>query len=269
MSQAPTSDLTGWTRREFGAAGFSHDVYEKGSGPGVVLLPELPGISPEVLGLAEHLVDNGFTVALPSLFGAPGRPATAGSIAATMPRVCISREFRAFAVGAHRPVADYARALARDLDARTPGSGVGVIGMCFSGGFALAAAADESVLAVVGSQPSTPFPVTASRRRDPGMSEGELAAIEARARQDDVCLVGLRFSRDKASPGERFATLRERLGDAFEVIELDSGPGNPDGYARTAHMVITGEVRLEPANSAAGARDRVVDFLRTRLYRSV
>jgi dienelactone hydrolase len=265
MGQAPTGDLTGWTRSAFSAAGVTHDVYEKGSGPGVVLLPELPGATPEVLGLAEFLVKHGFTVAVASLYGTPGQPLGMGALVRTLPRVCISREFQAFARGAHRPVADFTRALARDLNARTPGVGVGVIGMCFSGGFALAAAADEMVLAAVGSQPSIPFPISASRRRDPGMSDGELAAITQRAKEEDVCLLGLRFSQDGASPAARFETLRDHLGGAFQVIELDSGPANPDHYPRNAHMVITGEVRLNPPNSAATARDRVAAFLRERL----
>ena len=68
----PEADLTGWTVAPFSAAGYTHDVYRKGEGPGVVLIPEMPGIHPGVLGLGNHLVDNGFTVACPSLYGTPG-----------------------------------------------------------------------------------------------------------------------------------------------------------------------------------------------------
>jgi hypothetical protein len=64
---------------------------------------------------------------------------------------------------------------------------------------------------------------------------------------------------------EPFATLRRRLGDAFEVIELDSSPGNAGGFAKNAHSVITGEVRDRPEHLALGARNRVVEFLRERL----
>ncbi len=108
-----------------------------------------------MLGLGNHLVDNGFTVAIPSLFGEPGRPVSVGYLVPTVARARAAREFAAFATNKQRPVSVFLRALARDLNASTPGKGVGVIGQCFTGGFALAAAVDDSVLA----------PVSASRRR--------------------------------------------------------------------------------------------------------
>lgn len=264
-SAAPTSDLTGWRREAFAAGGVSHDCYEKGSGPGVVLVPEIPGITPEVAGLADHLVDAGFTVVIPSPFGVPGRPMTFGYGLSVAARLCVAAEFRAFATDARRPFADYLRALARDLAARTPGAGVGVIGMCFTGGFALAAATDDAVLAPVLSQPSLPLPIGAARRADPGLSTEELDRVAARARESGLCALGLRFSEDKGAPRDRFATLRARLGDAFEVIELDSAPGNAGGFGRSAHSVLTAEVRDRPGHPALAARDRVVAFLRERL----
>ncbi len=144
---APQADLTGWSPAPFTGGGYTHDVYRKGEGPGVVLIPELPGIHPGVLGLGNHLVDNGFTVAIPSLFGEPGRPVSMGYLVPTIARACVAREFAAFATNKNRPVSQFLRALARDLNTSTPGKGVGVIGQCFTGGFALAAAVDESVLA--------------------------------------------------------------------------------------------------------------------------
>lgn len=263
-SSAPTSDLTGWRRTSFTAAGQTYDCYEKGDGPGVVLVPEIPGITPEVLGLADHLVTEGFTVVVPSPFGTPGKAMSGGYVAQTFARVCIAKEFRAFATDAHRPIADFLKALAADLAARTAGRGVGVIGMCFTGGFALAAAVDPSVTAPVMSQPSTPMPISKSRRQDPGVSAEELHAVAARA-ADGLCVLGLRFSEDRAVPDERIAALRARLGDAFEVIELDSSPGNAAGFKKTAHSVLTHEVRETPGHPAYEARARVVSFLRERL----
>jgi dienelactone hydrolase len=261
---SPEADLTGWTATPFTGGGYTHDVYRKGDGPGVVLIPEMPGIHPGVLGLGNHLVDNGFTVAMPSLYGTPGKSIGAG-VVPTLVRGCISKEFAAFATNKKRPVADFLRALARDLNANTPGKGVGVIGQCFSGGFALAAAVDDSVLAPILSQPSLPLPLTPAQRRDPGLSEGELKIIEKRAADDGLCALGLRFSEDKMSPGERFTTLKARLGDAFEVIEIDSGPGNPHGFNRMAHSVLTDQVREVDGHPAYEARKRVVEFLTARL----
>ncbi|WP_225844538.1 dienelactone hydrolase family protein [Streptomyces sp. HPF1205] len=262
---APTSTLTGWRKAAFTGAGLTHDVYEKGSGSGVVLVPEIPGMTPEVLGLGDHLVKQGFTVAIPSPFGEPGRKASAGYGIATFAKLCVSAEFRAFATNAHRPIADYLKAVARDLAGRTPGPGVGIIGMCFTGGFALAAAVDDAVLAPVLSQPVLPFPLGAARAADPGLSKEELDTVVARTRNEGLCVLGLRFSEDRGSTRPKFASLRRALGDAFEVIELDSSKGNAGGFSSGAHSVLTGEVRETPGHPALAARERVVEFLRERL----
>jgi dienelactone hydrolase len=268
VTQAPQADLTGWTCEPFTGGGYTHDVYRRGSGPGVVLIPELPGLTPEVLGLGNHLVDNGFTVAAPSLFGTPGAAAMRPGVLPVLAKGCVTKEFAAFATNKKRPVADFLRALARDLNDKTPGKGVGVIGQCFTGGFALAAAVDDSVLAPVLSQPSLPVPLTLRQRRDAGLSDGELKIVEKRAAVDGLCALGLRFSGDVRSPRERFETLKNRLGDAFEVIELDSSPGNADGFGSTAHSVLTLEVREVEGHPAFEARKRVVRFLEERLTSS-
>lgn len=260
---APTGTLDGWVKSPFTGAGLTYDCFEKGSGPGVVLIPEIPGITPEVLGLADHLVHEGFTVVIPSPFGTPGRESSGGYILRTMTRLCVSAEFRAFTANAHRPITDYLRAVAADLAARTPAPGVGVIGMCFTGGFALATAVDPAVLAPVMSQPSVPFPVGRARQLDPGMSTAEFERVAERTREDGLCVLGLRFSEDPASPAARFTTLKAKLGDAFEYIELDSSSGNSGGFSKGAHSVLTGEVR--DGNQAFAARHRVVQFLREQL----
>lgn len=264
MSKAPEADLSGWDCTPFTGGGFTYDVYRKGAGPGVVLIPEMPGIHPGVLALGNHLVDNGFTVASPSLYGTPGAP-IGPSTPVVLARGCVAKEFAAFATNKKRPVSDFLRALARDLNENTPGKGVGVIGQCFSGGFALAAAVDDAVLAPVLSQPSLPLPLTSKRRRDPGVSEEELRVVERRAADEGLCALGLRFSEDFMSPGDRFKTLKARLGDAFEVIEINSAPGNPDGLNRMAHSVLTDQVREVDGHPAYEARKRVVEFLRSRL----
>jgi len=264
---APVATLDGWTKSSFTGGGLTHDVYEKGSGPGVVLIPEMPGMTPEVLGLGQHLVDSGFRVAVPSPFGTPGRERTAGYLLRTITRVCVSAEFRMLALNAHRPITDFLRAVAADLAARSPGAGVGVIGMCFTGGFALATAIEGSVLASVVSQPAVPFPISRARRLDPGASAEEMDAIAARTVDDGLCLLGLRFSEDISAPRARFAGLKEKLGDAFEVIELDSSAGNTGGYGKRAHSVLTDEVRETPPNSAYENREHVVEFLRKNISR--
>ena len=264
-STAPTSTLAGWKKAPFTGAGVTYDCYEKGSGPGVVLIPEIPGITPQVLGLADHLVERGFTVVIPSPFGEPGRPISTGYLLRVVSRLCVSSEFRAFATNVHRPITDYLRAVASDLSARTPAGGVGVIGMCFTGGFALAAAIDDTVFASVLSQPAVPFPVGGARMIDPGVSVDEFNRIADRANGGEVCALGLRFSEDSSVPKGRFNTIKRRLGDAFEIIELDSSPGNAAGFKKSAHSVLTNEVRERAGHPAFEARERVVAFLKERL----
>ena len=262
----PAADLlAGWASAPFAAAGVTHDVFTRGSGPGVVLLPEIPGMTPQVMGLANHLVDAGFTVAVPSLFGEPGRPLSAGYAMRTIAKACITREFAAFARNADRPIAEYVRALARHLHAEVGGLGVGVIGMCFSGGFALAAAVEPAVLAPVGSQPSVPFPVSGSRKHDLGMSEREQAVIADRVSSEGLCLVGLRFSEDTASPADRFTELEKAFGPGWRAIPLNSKPGNPDGIGKREHSVLTSADVEKPGHPTHEARAQVVAFLRERL----
>jgi dienelactone hydrolase len=265
MTEPSSSPLPGWASEPFTNAGITHTLFTRGSGPGVVLLPELPGPSPEVMGLADHLVDAGFTVTVISLLGEPGRPLSPGYLARSFATLCISREFRAFARRADRPVAEYVRAVARRVHDRVGGPGVGVIGMCFSGGFALASAVEPSVLAPVASQPGLPMPVTAAHRRDLGMSDREREAIASRVKEDGLCLLGLRFSEDVLSPSDRFRSLRAAFGDGWLPIGLNSRPGNPAGIGRREHMVLTSTDADTPGHPTNEARAQVVAFLRERL----
>jgi dienelactone hydrolase len=264
MTTLPSDVLAGWVARPFTAAGATHPVYRKGSGPGVVLLPEAPGMTPEVVGLGERLVAAGFTVAVPSLFGTPGRAVSVPYAMGVMPRICVSREFAAFARRADRPVAEYVRALARELHGEVGGPGVGVIGMCFTGGFALAAAMEPAVLAPVASQPSVPFPL-GSRKHDVGMSDRERDAVVARVRDEGLCALGLRFSEDRVASRERFDRLADLLGDGWRVIEIDSSPGNPHGIGRHEHSVLTSRDVGKPGHPVTAANDEVIAFLRERL----
>ncbi len=175
-------------------------------------------------------------------------------------RLCITKEFCALGGRGERGFSDKLRKLAEALHAKNSSRpGVGVIGMCFTGGFALAAAMSPSVVAPVLSQPSLPLGRTMPLGRD------EMSAVSRRARDHGLCVLGLRFSGDRISPTQRFAALKRRLGDSFTVIELDSSWGNPGGFGPRAHSVLTKEVREEPPNDAALARDQVVEFLKKQL----
>lgn len=215
--------LDGWTRSEHtdDVAGVptTHPVWRRGTGPGVVVIHELPGLTAGVIRFGEELVAAGYTVVLPHLFGPVGREFNNADVARVFPRVCISRELTKLARGVTTPVAGWLRSLARELHAELGGPGVGALGMCFTGGFALAMMVDESVVAPVLCQPSTPFAVSPARSRDVNLSPGDLDIVKGRCAAGQEVL-GVRFRSDPAI-GKRFETLTTELGDAFLRVELE------------------------------------------------
>ncbi|HEX8802846.1 MAG TPA: dienelactone hydrolase family protein [Acidimicrobiales bacterium] len=248
---------------------FTHDgkerrVFRRGSGPAVLVIAEMPGITPEVLAFADRVVDAGHTAVLPHLFGEPGAPASLRNGLPAVVSSCVSREFTVMATGRTSPVVEWLKALGRREHERCGGPGIGVVGMCFTGGFALAMMVDDSVLAPVLSQPALPFAITAGQKRDLGVSPADLDAARARA-ADGVGVLGLRFTCDRLVPSERFARLREELGDAFVGVEIDSSPGNPHGIPKKAHSVLTDHLVDEPGHPTQDALHRVLDLFRTRL----
>lgn len=238
--------LERWSRGSFTAAGITHDTYRRGTGPAVIIVHEIPGITPNVAAFANEVVAAGLTVVMPLLVGKPGKDIrvvyTLGSVA----KVCISREFTTWALDRTSPIIAWLRALARSLHVDCGGPGVGAVGMCFSGGFALGMMVDEVMVAPVLSQPSLPFAVGKwQRRANLNVSPDDALAIAQRA-SEGCQVLGLRFADDKLV-GTRFDTLRSLLGDAFIAVELPSG-------SKRDHSVLT-EHRDEPSVR------RVVDFL--------
>lgn len=253
----------------FGSFSFAHDgaertVYVRGEGPGVVVMHEIPGITPQVAAFARRVAEAGFRVYLPHLFGAPGRAISTGYMLAQMARACISREFAVLASRRASPITDWLRALCRHAHAECGGPGVGAVGMCLTGNFALALMVDAAVMAPVLSQPSLPFGLTPAQRAALHVSDAALATITARAAAG-CGVLGLRFTHDPLCPGARFATLRRALGDGFEAIEIDSGPGNPHGIARRAHSVLTTDLVDAAGHPTRAALERVLALFRERL----
>ena len=261
---------------DFEKTTFTHDgeartVYRLGEGPAVVVIAEIPGITPKVAAFARRVASIGCTAVMPHLFGEPGMDPTArgrvGGVAAmarSMVPACISREFTVLATGRTSPVVDWLRALAASEHERCGGPGVGAVGMCFTGGFALAMATDESLLAPVLSQPSMPFGLGASRRRGIDISAGDLEVVKGRCAAEGLEVMGLRFKGDRLVPPERFDFLREQLGDAFVAIELDDEAANPDADM-PPHSVLTEHLVDEPGEPTREALDAVLELFRERL----
>ena len=259
-----TDTLADFTREPFSADGKTKDIYRLGSGPAVIVISEIPGITPKVAGFARKVAGRGCTAVLPHLFGDPGRELTAGYTLKTLTKVCISSEFTKLATKQSGAITGWLRALARAEHERCGGPGVGVVGMCFTGGFALGMMVDAPVVAPVLSQPSVPFPIGSRRKADLGISDAELAAVKQKV-ADGGCVLGLRFTGDPMAPGDRFATLRRELGGGFIGVELDSSPGNPFNHPKAAHSVLTEHLVDQPGTPTREALDQVLDFLAQRL----
>src|SRR6478736_105144 len=238
--------LDSWTTGQHSADGVTRPTYRKGSGPGVIVIHEIPGLTPDVIAFAEEVVAAGFTVVLPHLFGTPERPMSPAYIGKVLPRLCVSREFTTMATGQTSPIAGWLRSLARVLHGELGGPGVGALGMCFTGGFALAMMVDTSVVAPVVAQPSLPFAIGKRRAADLGLSPADLDVVKRRAAAGCPVL-GLRYAADMAT-GTRFDTLSRELGDDFIAVE----------FAGKGHSTLTEHRQQEGV-------DRVLDFFDERL----
>jgi dienelactone hydrolase len=259
--------LDGFESFAFTHEGATRTVYTLGQGPGVVVMHEIPGITPQVEEFARRVAAAGFRVYLPDLFGVPGKPISVGYLLGQMARACISREFSVLARHEASPITDWLRALCRHAHRECGGPGVGAVGMCLTGNFALALMVEPAVMAPVLSQPSLPFGLTKAHRAALHLSETQLDTVRRRA-AEGCTVLGLRFTGDPMCPGDRFATLRRELGDRFEGIEIDSGPGNPHGIKRSAHSVLTTDLVDAEGHPTRAALDRVLGFFRERLKRN-
>lgn len=216
--------LDSWQAGSHTEGDLTFPTYRKGSGPGVIVLHEIPGPTPKVIAFAQEVVDAGFTVVMPHLFGRAEEPMGPVAVARTLANVCVRAEFNKLRSGSTAPIASWLRSLARELHGELGGPGVGALGMCFTGGFALAMMVDPSVAAPVLAQPSAPFAVGRTLAADLGLSPGDLAIVKERA-AGGCQVLGLEYSGDPMT-GTKFRTLTRELGDAFIKVEF---PGRRHG----------------------------------------
>jgi dienelactone hydrolase len=241
--------IAGWDQSSFTHEGVTHPTWRKGTGPVVIVVHEIPGVTPKVIEFAERVVNEGFTVVMPLLVGEVGRGPSGAYIAQSMAKVCISREFTTMAMHKTSPIISWLRALAHQLHNEVGGIGVGAVGMCFSGGFALGMMVDDIMVAPVLSQPSLPFAIGSSRAADLNLSESDQARVVERA-QAGCQVLGLRYTGDKLV-GTRFATLHKHLGGAFIAVEFAS-------TSKQDHSVLTEQIQPE-------AVERVLQFFNDKL----
>jgi dienelactone hydrolase len=247
------SEIDGYTSFEFTAAGRTKTVYRRGSGPGVLLLHELPGMSAECIDLGGRLAEKGFTVFLPLLFGKPGQKSSLRSLLSP----CVRREFNLWQAGRASPILDWLRPLSRHLRDESRHPRVGAIGMCLTGGFALTLLLDDWLMAPILSQPSLPFalPWRPGNKAALDICPRDLERVKERVATGDVRLLALRFDGDRVSPPERMFRLKEEFKERLEVVPA---PGDH-------HSVLTLHYKEIPEPRRTQIWDQLVTFLKTQL----
>ncbi|HYM54414.1 MAG TPA: dienelactone hydrolase family protein [Solirubrobacteraceae bacterium] len=247
--------------------GVTKVVHVAGTGPAVIVMAEMPGISPHVARFGRWVRDAGFTVYMPSLFGRDGAVPNVEEGVAVFQRACVSAEFRTFAANESSPVTQWLRSLARLAHGECGGPGVGAIGMCFTGNFALTMMLEPAMLAPVLSQPSLPLDDPAGLEIAPD----ELVAVRERLDREDLTVMGYRFKGDRFCRAQRFAAYSEALGDRFIPRVLPDSAANPDTppffeqVVASPHSVVTAHLIDEAGQPTIAARDEILSFFAHRL----
>ena len=259
--------LEDFTPRKVSLNGITKLIHVAGCGPAVIVIPEIPGISPHVARFARWVRDAGFTVYMPSLYGRDGEPVDLEEGQATFKRVCVSAEFRAFGAGGSSPVTKWLRALAKFAHGECGGRGVGAIGMCFSGNFALSMMLEPSMLAPVLAQPALPLDDEAGLEIAPD----EIEAVKQRLDREDLTVMAYRFEGDRFCKAQRFAAYSQALGPRFIGHVLPDSAANkeiPEFFAKviqTPHCVVTVHLIDAAGQPTAQARDEILAFFSMRL----
>lgn len=265
---SPACVLDDFTPRPITLAERERIVWTSGTGPAVIVIAEMPGISPDVVRFARWVRDAGLTVYLPSLFGGDGAEPDVGSGVPIFRAACVSREFRVLATGETSPVVSWLRALAVVALDECGGPGVGAVGMCFTGNFALSMMLEPAVRAPVLCQPSLPLDDPAAIE----MAPDDLRAVRERMDADDLTALGVRFAGDRFCTAARFAAYAEALGDRFVARVLPDDAANPSPppffaeVVASPHSVVTAHLIDAQGEPTVAARDEIIDFLTHRLH---
>jgi dienelactone hydrolase len=229
-----------------------HDVYSLGQGKICVIIQELPGIGQETLALADRLRKSGYRVVLPHLFGPLGKTSHLN-----LARVlfCMRKEFHLFAKNRSSPIVDWLAALCNHLKDQFQVSGVGVIGMCLTGNFAISLMANQSVLAAYSSQPSLPL----FNQSGLHMFAEEMEKVKTRLDQPEMEPMHCgRFEKDKLCKDAKLVSLDAEFNQDHPRIVLHQLPDK-------GHSILTLDFVDDPSHPTYQLLDKIIAYFDRQL----
>jgi dienelactone hydrolase len=260
------TDVSDFDCKTYSFAGKKKPVLRIGnSGPAIIVIHEIYGFTPTLARFCRWVSAAGFQVYAPIIFGRADATNQEKQSFARLVGLCISREICLFASGRSSPIVDWLKPLCCKAHQECGGRGVGVIGMCLTGGFALSMAVEPVVLAPVLAQPGLP----ALSHSAIDISRIDLGIVRQRIKTEQLQVLGYRFQGDRICRPERFETLRMVLGSGFKPHIIPNASANPNGPMAKAkqppHSVFTGDLIDEPGQLTREAVNEVIDFFRSRL----
>lgn len=246
--------------------GMDHLVFKKGHGPAVIIMHELPGMIVECVDFADRIEKEGFTVYLPLLFGKPDIQISMIDTINFTSNLCISKEFYLFSSNKTSPIVEWLRSLCRLAHGECGYIGVGAIGMCLTGGFAIPLMVEPSLMAPVLSQPS--LPISPLDRSSIACSDEDFQFACKRSKSENIPILGFKFSNDILSSNDKFQLLKFNLGDLFQGAIIDSSPGNKYNIPIYSHSVFTAHYNDSPGHPTREAFEKLVNFYKERLIKN-
>lgn len=260
-------DLDGFSRRPRAGPGWGEILVSVNDGKPVILLHEIPSITPEVMYLARVIAASGFRVYLPSFMGRPGRNPGIWDQTGALWKLCVNEAIGGLRRGEHtRPAAVGLRALAREISDDHGGAGVGIVGLCMTGGFALATATEPVIRASVACEPSLPISLPLTAQDGIDISPDDQKILAARMASGDLAAMLYRFQGDKISPCKRLGRCGELFGAGFASRCLPDAAADParKGFP-PHHCVVTNHLVEAQGSLTLAARDEILAFLKWRL----
>lgn len=265
----------------FSSGGMARDVYKIGAGPAILFLHEIPGLMPEDIALARELSEK-YAVYLPLFFGKPGQGDSwflGRFLRVALRTPCWGSEFNCVSATSLGTVVPWLAALALEIDSKSGGKGLAVIGNCLTGSLPLTLMANDAVKAkikcAVLSQPALPlgvwpFPeqLTTAGKRALGVTD----AVLTKAGSSGIPTLAFHFANDSFVPEDRLTALADKFPKGkpelfqYHKVTPDLACDNSSGRMVHHHSVLTVDNCGDNSPNGGMARTQLYNFLAANLH---